>query len=82
MKNDRYLKFILTVIAFCLLWICFREIPIIPKLHADSPNNLQATNVHITGCDSTALYLAEPIEVKIHNIAELAGQINALKQKD
>ena len=26
MKNDRYLKIILTIIAICLVWICVRDI--------------------------------------------------------
>jgi len=83
MKNDRYLKFILTVIALCLLWVCFREIPLTPKLHADSLNNPSSNvDVRIVWTTTTAFYMAEPIEVEIKNIAELCEQIIAIKQKN
>jgi len=35
-KNDGYTKFILTIIALCLIWICLREVKIIPELYAAS----------------------------------------------
>lgn len=37
MLIDPYTKFILTVIALCLVWICLREVKVIPMLHASSP---------------------------------------------
>lgn len=38
MKNDLYLKMVLTVIALCLLVNVFRDVDIIPKLNAANPD--------------------------------------------
>ena len=37
MRIDNYTRFILTVIALCLLYLCGRDAIIAPKVHADSP---------------------------------------------
>jgi hypothetical protein len=37
MKTDMYTKVLLTIIAFCMLVIVFREVDLIPKAHAASP---------------------------------------------
>jgi len=37
-KIDAYTKFILTIIALCLVWICISEVRIFPKLYAASPD--------------------------------------------
>lgn len=33
-KVDAYTKFILTIIAVCLVWICLRDVNMIPKAYA------------------------------------------------
>lgn len=73
MKNDKYLRFILTVIAICLVWICVRDIAI-------GPSNLFAGNngrsggvrvdgeeldVRIVGVSPTAFMYYDPFEVRI-----------------
>jgi hypothetical protein len=35
---DPYTKFILTIIALCLVWISLKEVKIFPVLHAASPD--------------------------------------------
>jgi len=35
-KIDSYTKFILTIIALCLVWICLREVKAFPELYAAS----------------------------------------------
>jgi hypothetical protein len=76
MKNDRYIKFVLTVIALCLVWICVRDIRIGGNfLFAQNPTNRQQ-EVYVTGGEldvnvvrvsGTALTLAEPIQVEVVN---------------
>lgn len=78
MKNDRYLKAILTVIAICLLWIIIRDIPLTPKLFANPPENNSEVDVRITGSSRTAFYLAEPIQVEVSNASAIAEQVAAL----
>ncbi len=47
---DSYTKFILTVIALCLVWICVREIGIIPMLYAEEAD---AVDVRIKAIERT-----------------------------
>lgn len=35
---DSYTKFILTIIALCLVWICLKEVKLFPLLHAANPD--------------------------------------------
>ena len=75
MKSDKYLRFILTVIAICLVWICVRDIAVGPaRLFAGENGRAPSVwvdggqlDVTVTQVDGTALYLAEPIEVEIAN---------------
>ena len=73
MKNDRYLRVVLTIIAICLVWICIRDIAISPSylFASDNPNpngvwvDGGELDVRIVGTSSTAFYIAEPISVTI-----------------
>ncbi len=76
MKNDRYIKFILTIIALCLCWICVRDTSIGGKfLFAKNSSNGQEQvyviggelDVNVVSVSGTALVLAEPIQVKVKN---------------
>ena len=35
MRIDNYTKFLLTVICFCLVCLCVRDLLAVPKVHAD-----------------------------------------------
>ena len=37
MRIDNYTRFLLTVIAICLIYLCLRDLIQIPKVHADEP---------------------------------------------
>lgn len=37
-KIDGYTKFILTIIALCLVWICLRGVKLFPELYAANPD--------------------------------------------
>ena len=39
-KADVYTKFILTIIAVCLVWICLRDIDVVPKVYAASADDI------------------------------------------
>lgn len=75
MKSDKYLRFILTVIAICLVWICVRDIAVGPaRLFAGE--NGRAPSVWVDGgeldvtvrrVNGVALSLCEPIHVTIDN---------------
>ena len=75
MKNDKYLRFILTVIAICLVWICVRDIVIGPtNLFAGDDGTAQSVwvdggqlDVTVRRVSGTALGLCEPIQVTIAN---------------
>jgi hypothetical protein len=34
---DKYTKFLLTVICFCLVYLCVRDFLAVPKVNADAP---------------------------------------------
>lgn len=57
MKNDKYLKIILTIIAICLVWICIKDY-------------LINYDVRIVETTRRSFYRAEPIEVDIAYIPE------------
>lgn len=68
MKNDKYLKIILTIIAICLVWICVRDIKIGGKYLFAGNNDISGLElVHITGIDPRAFNLCEPIQVEVVN---------------
>lgn len=48
MRADTYTKFILTIIALCLMWICVRDVISIPPTQAAS-SSAPAQEVVITG---------------------------------
>jgi len=78
MKNDRYLKFILTIIAICLIWICIRDITIgRSNVYAESYNSGQ-TEVELSYIYSSAksaiqdavwnaIQLSLPIQVEMYS---------------
>ena len=69
MKNDRYLKIILTIIAICLVWICIRDIKIGgSNLHATEGQFSNVQDVKIVGTTATAFMYAEPIQVEVVNL--------------
>lgn len=75
MKSDRYLRFILTVIAICLVWICVRDIAIGPSsLFAGDEGRAPGVwvdggelDVTVRRVNGLALSLCEPISVTIDN---------------
>jgi len=78
MKNDKYLKIILTIIAICLVWICVRDINIGSQKIYASNNNAGQEEVWVTGGEIEvsgiedavwgAIQLSQPIEVKVVNM--------------
>jgi hypothetical protein len=68
---DFYTKLILTIIAFCLIWICLKDIKLFPQLYA---SNAEIVDVRIRGIERgggsgwepivIAAYDNLPIEVK------------------
>jgi len=72
MKKDKYLKFILTIIAICLIWICVRDIRIgSHELHAIN-GSLGVQDVRIVGVKigPGEATLSWPIPVEIRNISK------------
>lgn len=53
MQIDKYTKFLLTVIACCLVYLCLKDAIAIPKVHADEP-------VRVTLVDSNDMPLTKP----------------------
>jgi len=76
MKNDSYIKFILTIIALCLIWICIRDLKLGGNLLFAKDRSVVQDEVYVTGgeldvrivgCKGTAFSLAEPIQVEVVN---------------
>jgi len=79
MKNDRYLKIILTIIAICLVWICVRDIKIggnylFARVDTNSSQDIQ--DVRIVDTTYTAFYMAEPISVRIDEVPRPENEKN------
>ncbi len=76
-KTDAYTKFILTVIAICLVWICARDIHMIPKAYAASADNIVDVRIRaierIPGedWDSFLVDFNEDMPVKINNTSAI-----------
>ena len=76
MNNDRYTKSILTVIAFCLVIIVLRDLPIIPSVQAGtSPasTSIKAPNyglipINEDGSINVRIRNSEELDVNIKNI--------------
>jgi hypothetical protein len=65
MTTDRYTKFILTVIALCLVWLCATSSPRVVKAQKDSVQHIVIDDVDaiITG-DGLPVHVTGPIEMK------------------
>jgi hypothetical protein len=63
MKIDNYTKFILTVIACCLLWLCFTNSPPTVKAQAAQHVIIDDVNGLITG-SGLPVYVTKPVETK------------------
>jgi len=74
MKNDKYLKIILTIIAICLVWICVRDVKIGGNyLFAGSNGRSGQTEVYLAGgkldrLGINAFLSCGPIEVEVVNL--------------
>ena len=76
MKNDRYIRVVLTIIAVCLVWICIKDVRVGGNyLFAKTPGNGQQ-EVYVTGgsldvtlvdVDRYTLAGAEPILVRVED---------------
>jgi len=80
-KTEVYTKFILTVIAICLVWICVRDIHVIPKAYAAPADNLVDVRIRaierIPGedWDSFLVDFDEEIPVKVNNTSAIPVDI-------
>lgn len=46
MKIDAYVKFLLTVITLCLVYLCLRDVPLLRKVHAQEPTEVVLVDKH------------------------------------
>ncbi len=79
MKNDKYLKIILTIIAICLIWICVRDLRVgSNEVYAEVNSNSQE-EVYIDSISPSAksdiqnavwlaLQLSQPIQVTVDSL--------------
>lgn len=72
-KIDAYTKFILTVIAVCLIWICVRDIHLIPKAYAAPAQDIMDVRIRAIerlpgkGWESFFVDFKEEIPIKIND---------------
>ena len=65
---DRYTKFVLTIIAICLVWIVLRDLPLVETVRAQSGFPVYTGGtvpVTIRGIDECASCRWEPLPVKV-----------------
>jgi hypothetical protein len=63
MTIDPYTKFILTIIALCLVWICLNEVKLFPMLHAASPDII---DVRIKAIEKASEISWDPIVIETY----------------
>lgn len=87
MKFDNYIKIMLTVIAFCLIWLCVKDVNITLPVRAESPA-VQVTSYRLAWNKNTSQGEVDLLfsngqkpKVKISSAADLAGWAAVLSQK-
>ena len=68
MKIDNYTRFVLTVIALCLLYLCGRDAVVAPKVHADEP--MRVVLVDELGTPVTSISKLSTIKVEVVKMPE------------
>jgi hypothetical protein len=63
MKIDAYTKFVLTIIAVCLVWICLKDFAVFPALYAAEEQDV--VNVKIVGFQRTSWESWDPVMLDI-----------------
>lgn len=87
MKIDQYTKFLLTVIAACLVIMIIRDAQVIPKAYANTNkiNNYGVIPVNEDGSITVRLSSSDEIDVNIKNIDtydKLKVDINGISTQD
>lgn len=62
---DRYTKVILTVIAICLVWICVRDLDVIPVAFAQTDRGRDVVKVQIVSIDESPSLRWEALPVEV-----------------
>ncbi|TPN85922.1 hypothetical protein [Aquimarina algicola] len=70
MKNDKYTKFILTIIAICLVILVFKDANIVPKAHASDSiiTKYGLVPINEDGSITVKISNTDEIDVNIKNI--------------
>jgi len=73
---DFYTKLILTIIAFCLIWICLKDIKLFPKLYA---SNAEIVDVRIKAIERGVGLNWQPIVIEAdHNLPTEVRNVEAI----
>lgn len=62
-KTDAYTKFVLTIVAVCLVWICLKDISVFPALYAAEEKDV--VDVRIVGFQRTSWGSWDPVSLDI-----------------
>jgi len=88
MQIDFYTKFILTVIALCLIWICLRDVKISPRLYASNPELVDVRIKEIrrepgSGWDPVSIETSVNLPTEVKNTTAIAVEVkNAILPVD
>ena len=86
MKIDTYTKFILTIIAICLVIIVIRNVEVIPKAYAnDTATKYSIVPINPDGSITVRLSNYDEIDVNIKNIDtydKLKVDVNSISTRD
>ncbi|HUU39040.1 MAG TPA: hypothetical protein VMW46_12665 [Candidatus Desulfaltia sp.] len=80
MRVDNYTKFILTVIALCLVFICLQEVRLFPMLYGSTPDIVDVRIKAIErlpgqNWDSILIGIIDKLPVEVVNTAAIPVQV-------
>lgn len=80
MQIDLYTKFILTIIAFCLVLICLKEVKVFPMLYGSTPDIIDVRikaieRVPGQNWDPVMIGIFDKLPVEVENIAAIPVEV-------
>jgi hypothetical protein len=80
MQVDNYTKFILTVIALCLVLICLKEVSLLPMLYGSTPDIIdvrikEIERVSGQNWDPVMIDISNKLPVEVVNIAAIPVEV-------
>jgi hypothetical protein len=80
LQTNYYTKFILTIIALCLIWICLRNVIVFPKLYGSNPDLIDVRiraieRVPGQNWDPVMIGIFDKLPVEVENITAIPVEV-------